>query len=100
MVMNPYDRKTLLARFYRWQPCTEPLRPSASACPSIFWCDVILEVHDETVAMGKRSFDFSAVDLVILDPPLELTPDGGDAIHALGKPWVGHGFDADDVGRI
>src|SRR6266699_6679141 len=35
MVMNPYDRKTLLARFYRWQPCTEPLRPSASACPSL-----------------------------------------------------------------
>src|SRR6266516_2268538 len=67
---------------------------------AIFWCDVILEVHDETVAMGKRSFDFSAVDLVILNPPLELTPDGGDAIHALGKPWVGHGFDADDVGRI
>jgi hypothetical protein len=59
--------------------------------------DVILESHDEAVAMGKRSFGYVAMDFVIVHPPLILSLDLRDPPLGLFHARHGTGFDALDI---
>src|SRR5215813_3119109 len=62
--------------------------------------NLILEEDDETVTMRKRPSHLSTVNVMVLNPPLGLRPDGLNALDALGEVRIGYGFDADNIRRV
>ena len=70
------------------------------AFPRVFRRDVILEMQDETVAVGIGPFNRAVVDLVIVDPPLILFLDLRDSFLGLFHARHGTGLDALDIRRV
>src|SRR5215510_8462937 len=62
--------------------------------------NLILEEDDETVTMRKRPSHLSTMNVMVLNPPLGLRPDGFNALDALGEVRIGYGFDADNIRRV
>src|SRR5262249_31873080 len=62
--------------------------------------NLILEEDDETVTMRKRPSHLSTMNVMVLNPPLGLRPDGFNALDALGEVRIGYGFDADNTRRV
>src|SRR6266850_5382824 len=62
--------------------------------------DVILESHDEAVAMGERSFGYVPMDFVVIHPPLILAFDLRDPPLGLFHARHSDGFDALDIREV